>query len=94
LLVEAAVIGGRDRWRRRIEGLASDLRLSALAEEDETQAAVLARTLEDLASFAGYAIPLIDAQRANYISSLSWYSARLNTQLRDGAGNIGLALTS
>ena len=62
LLVEAAVIGGRDRWRRRIEGLAKDLslRISEVAEEDETQAAALARTLEDLASFAGYAIPLID----------------------------------
>ena len=55
LLVEAAVIGGRDRWRRRIEGLAKDLslRLSEIAEEDEAQAAALARTLEDLASFAG-----------------------------------------
>ena len=62
LLVDAAVIGGRDRWRRRIDGLANDLRLrlSELAEEDETQAAVLARTLEDLAAFAAYAIPLID----------------------------------
>ena len=62
LLVEAAVIGGRDRWRRRIDGLVNDLRLrlSELAEEDETQAAVLARTLEDLAAFAAYAIPLID----------------------------------
>ena len=56
------MIGGRDRWRRRIQGLANDLRLrlSELAEEDETQAAVLARTLEDLAAFAAYAIPLID----------------------------------
>ena len=62
LLVEAAVIGGRDRWRRRIDGLANDLRLklSELVEEDDTQAAVLARTLEDLAAFASYAIPLID----------------------------------
>ena len=62
LLVDAAVIGGRDRWRRRIDGLVNDLRLrlSELAEEDETQAAVLARTLEDLAAFAAYAIPLID----------------------------------
>ncbi len=60
LLVEAAVIGGRDRWRRRIDGLANDirLRLSELAVEDETQA--LSRTLEDLTAFAGYAIPLID----------------------------------
>ena len=44
LLVEAAVIGGRDRWRRRIDGLANDLRLrlAELGEEDETQAATLA----------------------------------------------------
>jgi ATP-dependent helicase/nuclease subunit B len=62
LLIESAVIGGRDRWRRRIDGLVNDLRLrlSELAEEDETRAAVLARTLEDLAAFAAYAIPLID----------------------------------
>jgi ATP-dependent helicase/nuclease subunit B len=63
LLVEAAVIGGRDRWRRRIDGLANDigLRLSELAVEDEAQAAALSRTLDDLTAFAGYAIPLIDA---------------------------------
>jgi ATP-dependent helicase/nuclease subunit B len=62
LLVEAAVIGGRDRWRRRIDGLANDLslRLSELAEEDDTQVATLTRTIEDLAAFAGYAVPLID----------------------------------
>jgi ATP-dependent helicase/nuclease subunit B len=58
LLVEAAVIGGRDRWRRRIEGLANDLRLR-LAEAGEGDA-TLARTLEDLSAFAGYALPLID----------------------------------
>ena len=62
LLVDAAVIGGRDRWRRRIEGLVNDvrLRISELVEEEEAQAAVLARTLEDLTAFAVYAIPLID----------------------------------
>jgi ATP-dependent helicase/nuclease subunit B len=58
LLVEAAVIGGRDRWRRRLEGLANDLRLR-LAEAGEGDA-TLARTLEDLSAFAGYALPLID----------------------------------
>jgi RecB family exonuclease len=58
LLVEAAVIGGRDRWRRRIEGLGNDLRLrlAEIGEGDET----LARTFEDLSAFAGYALPLID----------------------------------
>jgi ATP-dependent helicase/nuclease subunit B len=62
LLVEAAVIGGRDRWRRRIDGLANEirLRLSELDEEDETQAATLVRTLDDLTAFSGYAMPLID----------------------------------
>jgi ATP-dependent helicase/nuclease subunit B len=62
LLVEAAVIGGRDRWRRRIDGLSNELRrkLAELRGEDETQAQSLSRTLDDLAAFAAYALPLID----------------------------------
>jgi RecB family exonuclease len=62
-LVEAAVIGGRERWRRRIDGLANDLRLKLveLADEDEARAAIVARTLEDINAFAGYALPLIEA---------------------------------
>jgi ATP-dependent helicase/nuclease subunit B len=62
LLVEAAVIGGRERWRKRIDGLAGELR-SHLAEidgEDEARAAVLRRTLDDLEAFAAYALPLIE----------------------------------
>jgi ATP-dependent helicase/nuclease subunit B len=62
LLVEAAVIGGRDRWRRRIDGLSNELRrkIAELGREDETQAAAFSRTLDDLAAFAAYALPLID----------------------------------
>jgi RecB family exonuclease len=62
LLVEAAVIGGRDRWRRRIDGLANALRLKVieLGDEDEAQVASLTRTLDDLAAFARYALPLIE----------------------------------
>jgi ATP-dependent helicase/nuclease subunit B len=62
LLVEAAVIGGRDRWRRRIDGLTNELRrkLVELGGEDETQTAALERTLDDLAAFARYALPLVD----------------------------------
>jgi hypothetical protein len=61
-IVKAAVIGGRERWRRRIDGLANDLRLklAELADEDEARAAIVARTLEDLNAFAGYALPLIE----------------------------------
>ena len=61
-LVEAAVIGGRDRWERRLKGLMNELRskLVELGGEDETQAAAIRRTLDDLAVFAAYALPLID----------------------------------
>ena len=62
LLVEAAVIGGRQRRRRRIDGLRSELRRKVveLGGEDETQRTAVERTLGDLAAFAGYALPLID----------------------------------
>jgi ATP-dependent helicase/DNAse subunit B len=60
LLVEAAVIGGRDRWRLRLDGLANDLRLR-LTEADEAEAENLARTLDDLSAFSTYALPLIEA---------------------------------
>jgi hypothetical protein len=62
LLVEAAVIGGRDRWRRRIDGLMNELmrKRAELGSEDEVQAATLGRALDDLTAFAAYALPLID----------------------------------
>lgn len=62
LLVEAAVIGGRDRWRRRIDGLTKELRRkhAELGSEDEMQAATLSRAIDDLAAFAAYALPLVD----------------------------------
>jgi len=62
LLVEAAVIGGKDRWRRRIEGLANELRLqiAELIEDDESRTATAKRTLEDLEAFSSYALPLIE----------------------------------
>jgi ATP-dependent helicase/nuclease subunit B len=63
LLVEAAVIGGRERWRRRIEGLANELRLQIveLSDENEARAASAKRALQDLEALAGYALPLIEA---------------------------------
>lgn len=63
LLVEAAVVGGRDRWRHRIEGLANDLRLrlAEISMDDQAAAGALSRMIDDLASLSSYAIPLIDA---------------------------------
>ena len=102
LLIEASVIGGRDRWRRRIDGLANDLRLrlSELAEEDETQATALARTLEDLSVFRSYTLPLIDVldslpQSANWGEWLDQLSALATRALKHpdrvpiGAGGVG-----
>lgn len=62
LIVDATVIGGRDRWRRRIDGLANELRLglAEVADEDEARAGSLQRALEDLDVFRTYALPLID----------------------------------
>ena len=63
LLVEAAVIGGRERWRNRITGLAQELRnrLAEIEDENEAQGAVVRRSLEDLEAFADYALPLIES---------------------------------
>jgi RecB family exonuclease len=66
LLVEAAVIGGRERWARRLEGLRAtlELDLKEASEEDENRAEAIRRALDDLATFRDYALPLIDALAA------------------------------
>jgi ATP-dependent helicase/nuclease subunit B len=65
LLMEAAVIGGRERWERRLKGLEAKLRveLSAFAE-DEAKAQRMTRQLSDLAALRDYALPLLDALAA------------------------------
>ena len=70
MLVDAAVIGGRDRWRRRLKGLANELRVR-LEEADEPERDNLVRAIDDLAAFAGYALPLIDAL-ADLPSEANW----------------------
>ena len=61
LLVDAAVIGGRDRWRRRLDGLVREiaLRRSELAEDD-ARTAGLTRVAEDLEHLRSFALPVID----------------------------------
>jgi hypothetical protein len=73
LLVEAAVIGGRDRWRNRINGLGQQLRsqLAEIEHENEAKGAVVRRNLEDLQAFADYALPLIENLDA-LPSSATW----------------------
>jgi CRISPR/Cas system-associated exonuclease Cas4 (RecB family) len=61
LLVDAAVIGGRERWERRLRGLdrEMELRIEGLGEDDDALRAQIGSQLERLRELAGFALPLI-----------------------------------
>lgn len=63
LLTEAAVLGGADRWQRRLTGLANeyDARLERLraGEPDDPQITALERTRAQLDVLRSFALPLI-----------------------------------
>ncbi len=61
LLVDAAVIGGRDRWRRRLDGLAQEMALqrTQVADQD-ARADSLERGLSDLGHLRDFALPVVD----------------------------------
>jgi ATP-dependent helicase/nuclease subunit B len=64
LLVESAVIGGRDRWSRRLAGLEAEYRarLTRFREEepDSPRAAAIERDLRNLEHLRRFALPLIE----------------------------------
>ena len=64
LLVESAVIGGHDRWARRLSGLEQELRLRLKAcASDEPQSSRVRRFESDLANLGHlrrFALPIID----------------------------------
>jgi ATP-dependent helicase/nuclease subunit B len=66
LLIDAAVIGSRARWDRRLDGLEAEIRLrrSDLEDDDGAQAGFLDRQLADLEHLRTIAMPLIDALAA------------------------------
>ncbi len=63
LLVDAAVLGGEDRWRRRLGGLEAEIRLQLRAGGDEDPPAQqrLRERLEQLRHLKRFALPLIEA---------------------------------
>jgi len=63
LLVDAAVIGGRDRWERRLAGLEQELsaRLTDLDDPQSPLAAVIRRQTEDLEHLKTFALPVISS---------------------------------
>ena len=63
LIVDAAVVGGRDRWLRRLRGLERevDLALSRAADEaHEDRVGRLEQRREDLVRLREFALPLLD----------------------------------
>ena len=61
-LLDAAVIGGNERWQRRLAGLEAVLRARLAAQaEQEAEAARTERDLSDLAALSGFALPLLEA---------------------------------
>ncbi len=60
LLVDAAVLGGRERWRRRLAGLAAEIRLQRKSlDDDHPRQPDLERRLEELRHLERFALPLI-----------------------------------
>ncbi len=66
LLVDAAVIGGRERWARRLDGLAREIELdlAELADPDSPARERMERRRSDLANLRDYALPRLDALAA------------------------------
>ena len=88
LIVEASVIGGRERWRRRLDGLEEELRTKLTEVEDEGAAAHLKRQLIDLGHLKQIALPIIDAlgslpRGANWGEWLQALTALTDLAIRD-----------
>jgi len=76
LIVESAVVGGgRERWRRRLDGLANDfrLRIDELRTEDpdSSRIARLERDVRNLTHLRAFALPIID-ELAGWPPSATW----------------------
>lgn len=64
LLVDAAVIGSKERWERRLNGLDAELRLKlaevAAKEPESPKALAIKRDLRELSHLRNFALPLIE----------------------------------
>lgn len=86
LLVDAAVIGGYERWTRRLQGLENEFRiqLDSLETEEQAERQRLERELERLGNLERFALPLIEdlhalpsqAPWSQWLEALSRLAAR------------------
>jgi len=74
-LNDAAVIGGADRWRRRLDGLAREWELgveeAAREEPDSPRIKALRRDLEALSGLRDFALPIIE-RMASWPETATW----------------------
>ena len=75
LIVESSVIGGADRWHRRLDGLAGEMRLRIREEgredPDSPTIAGLRRDLRNLEHLRRFALPIIDTL-ASWPAAATW----------------------
>ena len=73
LLVDAAVIGGKDRWVRRLDGLEKDydLKLAGLKDPEDPKAGRIRRDRSALDGLRQYALPLLE-ELASLPASALW----------------------
>ncbi len=75
LIVEAAVIGGIDRWQRRLQGLGHEyqrrLREAESEDPESPRARALRRDAEQLDALASFALPVLD-EMASWPQSQRW----------------------
>src|SRR5919109_1031225 len=75
LLVESAVIGGSDRWARRLNGLAAEYELKirelTLEQPDSPRIARLERERQNLSHLRSFALPLIKEMSA-WPNEVAW----------------------
>jgi len=75
LLVEAAVVGGKDRWVRRLDGLAAELRLKIAGllkvEPESPRLVALNRQLADLGHLRRFALAIIE-ELATLPTEVGW----------------------
>ncbi len=71
--MDAAVIGGKDRWERRLNGLEREfeLRIAAAEREDEKVRTGLERQRDELHELKTFALPVIE-QLAALPASAAW----------------------
>lgn len=88
LMVDAAVIGSRERWERRLAGLEAELRRKRDELEPDDRARALDRDLLDLAHLRTIALPIIDKLAARPRSApwsewLTWLRSLVELAVRD-----------